>query len=66
MSNEGDRPIIFQDSSDPGVIHQDLLIDLVINQGPHGQAGKLFKEDGIKLDEVKEIRIEFLSKQYLN
>ncbi|XP_076247829.1 dynein regulatory complex subunit 3 [Calliopsis andreniformis] len=38
-----------------------MLINLIIEQGPKGEAGKLFVEDGINLDETKEIRIEFLN-----
>lgn len=56
-----DVPTILQEFVQPRVINQDMLMNLVIDQGPKGEAGKLFYEDGIKLNEVKEIRIEFLS-----
>ncbi|XP_033211386.1 dynein regulatory complex subunit 3-like isoform X1 [Belonocnema kinseyi] len=61
MTHEGKEPVIFQNSSEPNVISHDLLVNLVIDQGPRGEAGKLFQEDGIKLEEVKEIRIEYLN-----
>lgn len=61
---EEDVPTILQEFVQPRVINQDMLINLVIEQGPKGEAGKLFYEDGIKLDEIKEIRIEFLSTYY--
>lgn len=48
-------------AAEPGVIDRDMLVRLVIEQGAKGEAGKLFLEDGIRLDEVEEIRIEFLS-----
>lgn len=54
--------LIFPNSSAPSVINHDLLINLVIDQGPKNEAGKLFVEDDIKLNEIKEIRIEHLSK----
>ncbi|XP_014611574.1 PREDICTED: leucine-rich repeat-containing protein 48-like [Polistes canadensis] len=44
---------------EPGVINEELLIKLSIDQGPKGDAGKHFLEDGIKLDAITEIRIEF-------
>lgn len=47
---------------EPGVINEELLINLSIDQGPEDDAGKYFLEDGIKLDVITEIRIEFLSK----
>nr|XP_034172526.1 dynein regulatory complex subunit 3-like isoform X1 [Osmia lignaria] len=56
-----DVPTILQEFVQPRVINQDMLMDLVIDQGPKGEAGKLFYEDGIKLNEVTEIRIEFLN-----
>lgn len=64
MMIEEDVPTILQEFVQPRVINQDMLINLVIEQGPKGEAGKLFYEDGIKLDEIKEIRIEFLSMYY--
>lgn len=64
MMTEEDVPTILQEFVQPRVINQDMLINLIIEQGPKGEAGKLFYEDGIKLDEIKEIRIEFLSTYY--
>ncbi|XP_076657894.1 dynein regulatory complex subunit 3 [Halictus rubicundus] len=45
----------------PRTINKNMLINLIIEQGPKGEAGKLFFEDGINLEETKEIRIEFLN-----
>lgn len=50
------------ETANPGVITRDLLVSLVIDQGPKKEAGRLFLQDGIELDRVKEIRIQFLSK----
>lgn len=60
--NDDDQPTIFKESIEPGVINREMLVNLVTQQGPKGEAGRLFLKDGIKLDEVTEIRIEFLSK----
>ncbi|XP_015523196.2 dynein regulatory complex subunit 3 [Neodiprion pinetum] len=56
-----DKPIILQESAEPGVIDQKMLVALIIDQGPKKEAGRLFVEDGINLEEVTEIRIEFLN-----
>jgi len=45
------------------VITQSMLVSLAIDQGPKKEGGRLFLQDGIELDKLKEIRIEFLSKQ---
>lgn len=62
MSRKREQTLIFPNSSVPSVINHDLLVNLVIDQGPKGEAGKLFAEEEIKLNEIKEIRIEHLSK----
>ncbi|XP_076683155.1 dynein regulatory complex subunit 3 [Andrena cerasifolii] len=59
--NPENVPTILQEFVQPRVINQEMLINLIIDQGPKGEAGKLFFEDGIELDKMKEIRIEFLN-----
>ncbi|KAF7395770.1 hypothetical protein HZH68_009820 [Vespula germanica] len=56
-----DTSIASKSILEPGVINEELLINLSIDQGPEGDAGKYFLEDGIKLDIITEIRIEFLN-----
>ncbi|XP_018349776.1 PREDICTED: dynein regulatory complex subunit 3-like [Trachymyrmex septentrionalis] len=46
--------------AEPGVITHSMLISLVIDQGPKKEGGRLFLHDGIELDKLEEIRIEFL------
>ncbi|KAK0088558.1 hypothetical protein PV326_004802 [Microctonus aethiopoides] len=46
--------------NEPGVINYTCLINLITQQAPTGEAGRLYHEDGIKLNEIEEIRIEFL------
>ncbi|XP_019697333.1 dynein regulatory complex subunit 3 [Harpegnathos saltator] len=46
---------------EPGVITQSILVSLAIDQGPKREAGRLFLQDGIELNKLKEIRIEFLN-----
>lgn len=45
----------------PGVITGNMLIALAVEQGPENEAGRLFLKDGIELNKLKEIRIEFLN-----
>ncbi|XP_076383477.1 dynein regulatory complex subunit 3 isoform X2 [Megalopta genalis] len=59
MLIEEDVPTILQEFVQPRVINQNMLIKLIVEQGPKGEAGKLFFNDGINLKETKEIRIEF-------
>ncbi|XP_031826425.1 dynein regulatory complex subunit 3 isoform X2 [Nomia melanderi] len=61
MFVEEDVPTILQEFVQPHAINQNMLRKLIIDQGPKGEAGKLFFEDGIHLEETKEIRIEFLN-----
>lgn len=60
MAEAGDL-CIFEAPVQPEVITQDLLITLVVNQGPKEEASKYSHQEGIKFDKVLEIRIEFLS-----
>ncbi|XP_029177734.1 dynein regulatory complex subunit 3-like isoform X3 [Nylanderia fulva] len=56
-----DTASALREATEPGVITQSILISLAIDQGPRKEAGKLFLEDGIELNALKEIRIEFLN-----
>jgi len=51
-----------REATEPGVITRSMLISLAIDQGPKKEGGRLFIQDGIELDKLEEIRIEFLSK----
>ncbi|XP_025263880.1 dynein regulatory complex subunit 3 isoform X2 [Camponotus floridanus] len=56
-----DTASALREATEPGVITQNILVSLAIDQGPRREAGRLFLEDGIELDGLKEIRIEFLN-----
>ncbi|XP_050445114.1 dynein regulatory complex subunit 3-like [Cataglyphis hispanica] len=58
---KADAASALREATEPGVITRNILISLAIDQGPKKEAGRLFLEDGIELDELKEIRIEFLN-----
>ncbi|XP_067008571.2 dynein regulatory complex subunit 3 [Anabrus simplex] len=52
---------VIHDDLELGVINTEMLEKLVIDQGPKGEAGRLFAEEGVILEEVTAIRIEFLN-----
>ncbi|KAF2879918.1 hypothetical protein ILUMI_26247 [Ignelater luminosus] len=45
---------------EPKVIDNAMLEKCIEEQGPTGEAGRLAREEGIPLDEVEQIRLEFL------
>lgn len=45
----------------PGVINNAMLEKCVRKQFPSGEAGRLAREEGIPLDEVECLRLEYLS-----
>ncbi|XP_018378000.1 PREDICTED: dynein regulatory complex subunit 3-like [Trachymyrmex cornetzi] len=49
-----------RETTEPGVITRSMLVSLAIDQGPKKEGGRLFLQDGIELDKLEEIRIEFL------
>ncbi|XP_012058247.1 PREDICTED: leucine-rich repeat-containing protein 48-like [Atta cephalotes] len=49
-----------REATEPGVITRSMLVSLAIDQGPKKEGGRLFIQDGIELDKLEEIRIEFL------
>ena len=50
------------DAAEPGVIDEDLLRQLVVEQGPEKEAGRIARVEGIEFTEVLEIRLDFKSK----
>ena len=51
------------DAAEPGVIDEDLLRQLVVEQGPEKEAGRIARVEGIEFTEVLEIRLDFKSQQ---
>lgn len=46
----------------PTVINLLTLQEAIRDQGPKGEAGKLFEEEGYNFNDVSHLRLEFLSK----
>lgn len=46
---------------EPKVINNAMLEKCIDEQRPVGEAGRLQREEGIPLEEIKQLRIEFLS-----
>ena len=49
------------DAAEPGVIDEDLLRQLVVDQGPQKEAGRIARAEGISFDEVLHLRLDFKS-----
>lgn len=53
--------IIFKEL-DPSVINEEIIRETVYEQGPSGEAGRLFREMEVQYEKVTVLRLEFLSK----
>ncbi|KAL0101039.1 hypothetical protein PUN28_018712 [Cardiocondyla obscurior] len=51
---------VLRKATEPGIITRSMLVSLAIEQGPKREGGRLFLLDGIEMDKLEEIRIEFL------
>lgn len=47
---------------EPKVMDEEMLQQAIVEQGPQGQAGKIAKKEGIKYEEVLQLRLDFRSK----
>ena len=48
------------DLREPGVIDEKMVNNAIIEQGPKGEEGRLFKQQGIVYEEVAQLRLEYL------
>ncbi|XP_051742051.1 dynein regulatory complex subunit 3 [Ctenopharyngodon idella] len=44
---------------EPKVMDEEMLQQAIVEQGPQGQAGKIAKKEGIKYEEVLQLRLDF-------
>ncbi|PZC75733.1 dynein regulatory complex subunit 3 [Helicoverpa armigera] len=51
--------LIIHPDVEPGVIDNAMLIRCILECGPTEEAGRLFAEEGVHLDEAEEVRLEF-------
>ncbi|KAF9806727.1 hypothetical protein SFRURICE_011431 [Spodoptera frugiperda] len=51
--------LIIHPDVEPGVIDNAMLIRCILENGPTEEAGRLFAEEGVHLDEAQEVRLEF-------
>ncbi|KAL4712057.1 hypothetical protein ACJJTC_003724 [Scirpophaga incertulas] len=58
MSKSLNKLIIHPDI-EPGVIDNAMLTRCILEYGPTGEAGRLFAEEGVHLDEAPTVRLEF-------
>ncbi|KAG7295915.1 hypothetical protein JYU34_021005 [Plutella xylostella] len=51
--------MIIHPDIEPGVIDNEMLTRCILEYGPKGEAGRLFAEEGVHLDEAEIVRLEF-------
>lgn len=57
---EACKEVLFTDIS-PTVINNDMILKALDAARPLGEAGRLSREEGVVLEEVKELRLDYLS-----
>lgn len=55
------KKIIFKEL-EPSVLNQEIITRAIYDQGPIGEAGRLFRSMDIQYEKVTVLRLEFLSK----
>ncbi|XP_063623655.1 dynein regulatory complex subunit 3-like [Cydia splendana] len=51
--------LIIHPAIEPGVIDNEMITRCILEYGPKGEAGRLFAEEGVHLDEATIVRLEF-------
>lgn len=54
------KKIIYKEL-EPSVLNQEIITNAIYDQGPDGEAGRLFRNMEIQHDKVTVLRLEFLS-----
>lgn len=54
------KKIIYKEL-EPSVLNQEIITRAIYDQGPDGEAGRLFREMEIQYEKVTVLRLEFLS-----
>jgi hypothetical protein len=52
------------DTVEPNVLKEDFLAEVVREQKPRGEAGRLAAEEGIEFNEVTVLRLDFRSRRF--
>lgn len=47
---------------EPSVLNQEIITKAILDQGPSGEAGRLFRNIEIQYEKITVLRLEFLSK----
>lgn len=55
------KKIIYKEL-EPSVLNEQIITKAVLDQGPAGEAGRLFRNTEIQYDKITVLRLEFLSK----
>ena len=53
------------DTIEPSVVDEDMLQKAVEEQGPKDEAGRIAKDEGLDFADVKELRLDFRSNEFI-
>ena len=54
------KKIIYKEL-EPSVLNEQIISKAILDQGPDGEAGRLFRDMEIQYDKITVLRLEFLS-----
>lgn len=54
------KKIIYKEL-EPSVLNEQIITKAILDQGPDGEAGRLFRNTEIQYDKITVLRLEFLS-----
>jgi hypothetical protein len=57
------KKIIYKEL-EPSVLNEEIITKAIYDQGPLGEAGRIFREMEIQHDKIVVLRLEFLSELY--
>lgn len=54
------KKIIYKEL-EPSVLNEQIITKAILEQGPEGEAGRIFRSSEIQYDKITVLRLEFLS-----
>lgn len=59
------KKIIYKEL-EPSVLNEEIITKAIYDQGPSGEAGRIFREMEIQHEKIVVLRLEFLSKFFIS
>ena len=59
------KKIIYKEL-EPSVLNEEIITKAIYDQGPSGEAGRIFREMEIQHEKIVVLRLEFLSKYFIS